>query len=270
MKNRISKIGLVVAAALGISLSGCGDTLKFLQARDHLNKGVTAFTASDFQSAADHFSQSIELDPELLAARQYLATAYRQQYIPGAESPENVKIANQALEGFNDVLSRDPNNEMAMLSIASLYFDMGDLDKAKEWNQKLIQSFPNNKTPYYTIGVINWTKTYQPRLEVRAKLGMKPEDPGPIKDAKARQQLAETNGPLADEGLQMLQKSVELDPDYADAMAYINLMYREKADLAETSDEYEKLSSIADEWVQKTLDTKKRLAEAGTQDQFAQ
>lgn len=270
MNNRISQFGLLAAAVTGLWLSGCGDTMKFLQARDHLNKGVTAFTASDFQSAAEHFSQSIELDPELLAARQYLATAYRQQYIPGAESPENVKIAQQALDGFSDVLSRDPNNEMAMLSIASLYFDMQDLDKAKEWNQKLIQSFPNNKTPYYTIGVINWTKTYQPRLEVRANLGMKPEDPGPIKDAKARQALAEKNMPLVDEGLQMLQKSVELDPDYADAMAYINLMYREKADLAESSSEYEQLSSIADEWVQKTLDTKKRLAEAGTQDQFAQ
>lgn len=270
MKNTFKKLGLASIVLVCIWLAGCQKQITFLRARDHLNKGVRAFTASDFVLAATHFQQSIELDPDLLAARQYLATAIRQQYIPGVDSDENAKIAEQAIESFQEVLQRDANNEMAMLSIASMYFDMKDLDKAKEWNQKLIQNFPNNTTPYYTIGVINWTKTYQPRLEVRAKLGMKPEDPGPIKDAKARQELAARNMPLVDEGLEMLQKSVELNPDYADAMAYINLMYREKADLAETAAEYEKLSSIADEWVQKTLDTKKRQAEAGTQDQFAQ
>jgi tetratricopeptide (TPR) repeat protein len=270
MKNRLKMLGLASTLLAGAWLAGCQNQITFLKARDHLNKGVRAFTASDFVLAAEHFQQSIELDPELLAARQYLATAYRQQYVPGAESEDNAKIAGKAIESFQEVLRRDPNNEMAMLSIASLYFDMKEMDKAKEWNQKVIQSYPNNKTPYYTVGVINWTETYQPRLEVRANLGMKPEDPGPIKDAKARQELAVKNMPLVDQGLEMLQKSVELDPDYADAMAYINLMYREKADLADSADEYEKLSSIADEWVQKTLDTKKRLAEAGTQDQFAQ
>ena len=270
MKNRLKMLGLASTLVAGVWLAGCQKQITFLKARDHLNKGVRAFTASNFVLAAQHFQQSIEFDPELLAARQYLATAYRQQYVPGAESEDNAKVASKAIESFQEVLQRDPNNEMAMLSIASLYFDMKEMDKAKEWNQKVIQGYPNNKTPYYTVGVINWTRTYQPRLEVRANLGMRPEDPGPIKDAKARQELAAKNMPLVDEGLEMLQKSVELDPDYADAMAYINLMYREKADLADSPDEYEKLNSLADEWVQKTLDTKKRLAEAGTHDQFAQ
>ena len=40
-------------------------------------------------------------------------------------------------------------------------------------------------------------------------------------------------------------------------MAYLNLLYRERADLAETSELYKKDIDSADQWVQKTLETKK-------------
>jgi tetratricopeptide (TPR) repeat protein len=72
--------------------------------------------------------------------------------------------------------------------------------------------------------------------------------------------------PLHDEALQMFNKAVEIDPDYENAMNYINLTYREMADVAPSGDEYERLNSIADEWVQKTLDTRKRVAEASSRD----
>jgi len=44
-------------------------------------------------------------------------------------------------------------------------------------------------------------------------------------------------------------------------MAYENLLIRERADLTDTKDEYEKQIKIAEDWVQKTLATKKILAE---------
>ena len=40
-------------------------------------------------------------------------------------------------------------------------------------------------------------------------------------------------------------------------MAYMNLLIRERADLADTPEEYKKEVETADNWVQKTLDTKK-------------
>ena len=64
----------------------------------------------------------------------------------------------------------------------------------------------------------------------------------------------------------MFNKAVEIDPDYENAMNYINLTYREMADVAPNKEEYERLNSIADDWVQKTLDTRKRLAEASSRD----
>jgi hypothetical protein len=40
-------------------------------------------------------------------------------------------------------------------------------------------------------------------------------------------------------------------------MSYENLLIRERADLMDSKDEYEKEIKIADGWVQKALDTKK-------------
>jgi tetratricopeptide (TPR) repeat protein len=261
--NKLLTTALVLL--LGSAL-GCSKQINQLRARNELNRGVRAFEAANFVAAAESFEAALGYDPELLVARTYQATAYRMQFVPGSTSPDNMKVAADALTGFQEVLDRDPNNQLAMTSIASLYFDMGKLDEAKDWNKKLIQAFPDKKEAYYTIGVINWTKSYQPRMEIRADIGMRQEDPGPIKDAKRREAFAQEVTPLHEEALQMFNKAVEIDPDYENAMNYINLTYREMADVAPNSEEYERLNSIADDWVQKTLDTRKRLAEASSRD----
>ena len=40
-----------------------------------------------------------------------------------------------------------------------------------------------------------------------------------------------------DEGIADLQKAISLKPDYDDAMAYLSLLYRRKADMVESADE---------------------------------
>ncbi len=255
--------GLVVL--LGATF-GCSKQINFLRARSELNRGVRAFQAANFVNAAEHFNAALEYDPNLLAARTYRASSYMMQYVPGSSSPENVRIAEDALKGFQEVLEMDPKNQLAMSSIASLYYNMENAEEAKKWNLKLIEAYPNKKEAYYTIGVIDWGQSYKRTQEVRADLGMRQEDPGPIKDAKQRAATAEELGPLQKEALDMFNKALELDPDYEDAMNYINLTYRQMAEVAPTKEEYEHLSSVADEWVQKTLDTRKRLAEASSRD----
>jgi tetratricopeptide (TPR) repeat protein len=73
-------------AAVLISLPILGTGCQKLQARDHLNKGVTAFKNAQYPEAVEHFKQAVELDPNYPIARLYLATAYMQQYIPGVDS----------------------------------------------------------------------------------------------------------------------------------------------------------------------------------------
>ena len=268
MRNVKSSLGAILLISAAFGLTGCQEKINYLRARGQLNEGVKSFTAANYPIAVGYFTKAIELDPELIDARSYRAYSYMMQYIPGGESDENRKLAQQALDGFADVLGMDEKNQLALQSIASLYFNMSEMELSKESYQKLLAKHPDNKEALYTIGVINWTQTYQPRIEVRASLGMKPEDPGPIKDQEAREELAEENLPLIEEGLDALKKAIEIDPDYDDAMAYVNLLYRERADLGESKEEYDQYSMMADQMVQKALDTKKRKAEAGMQEVF--
>ncbi|HXG33083.1 MAG TPA: tetratricopeptide repeat protein [Bryobacteraceae bacterium] len=244
---------MVAAVVLLVAGSGC----QKLKARDNLNKGVQAFKNARYAEAVEFFKQAVELDPTFPTARLYLATAYMQQYIPGAESPENLRMAQAAHDEFLRVLEQDPKNEVAIASIALLYFNQKKLDEAREWYLKQISVNPNAKEAHYTIGVIAWTKSFQPRMEARAKLGMKPEDPGPLKDRKIREALRDKNLPIIEEGMKHLEKALEIDKEYDDAMAYLNLLYRERADLADTEEDYKKFIEIADNWVQKTMETKK-------------
>jgi Tfp pilus assembly protein PilF len=199
----------------------------------------------------------VELDPTFPVARLYLATAYMQQYIPGAESPENAQMAKAAFDNFMKVLEQDPKNTVALASIASLYLNQKKWDDAQQWYEKLIAVDPNNADAYYSLGFIAWSRWYPIYGMARADLGMKQDDPGPLKDKKVKAELKDKYLPVINAGIQALDKTLQINPEYEDAMSYENLLIRERADLMDSKDEYEKEIKIADGWVQKALDTKK-------------
>jgi tetratricopeptide (TPR) repeat protein len=255
-------IGLLVLAG-----TGC-DKLK---SRDQLNRGVQAYRSAKYADAVEFFKTAVNLDPTNLNGRLYLATAYMTQYIPGAESPENLQLAKQAKEEFMRVLERDPNDKTALASLASLSYQQAQgmpdleqklkkLDEAKEWYLKLIAADPQNKEGFYSLAVIDWVKWYAAWMKSRADLGMKPEEPGPIKDKKVKADLKDQYSAVIEDGIKNLQKALDIDPNYDDAMAYMNLLIRERADLDESPDQYKKDIETADGWVQKALDTKKMKA----------
>jgi Tfp pilus assembly protein PilF len=268
MRKTSRSLTLILIALAAAASWGCQDKINFLKARSRLNSGVKAFEASDFPKAAGYFDEAIQFDPELNDARTFRACSYMMQYIPGDSSESNQRIANEALSGFQEVLKRDPANKVAKEYIASLYYNMKEFDKAKQAYAELLATDPNHKVAHYTVGVINWAIAYPKDMEVRAELGMKQDDPGPISNPKAREELAQENGPLIDEGIQHLEEAVRIDPLYDDAMAYINLLYRQKADISESKDLYEANIATANDWSDKVLQARKSKAEAGTQEAF--
>jgi len=259
MKNSVRVLALIVLGVIVLSAPGCNK----LRARDQLNKGVQSYKNAKYEEAIDHFQQAVSLDPGLGVARLYLATAYAQQYIPGVESDDNMRMGNQAIEQYKKVLEGNPGKESQINSnkgIAYIYLNMKKFDDAKTYYRKALEADPNDPEPYYSVGVIDWTETYQPRMEARAKLGLKPEEP--LKDKKVCEEIKEKNSGNIQDGIDALNKALQLRPDYDDAMAYMNLMYREKADV-ECEDPAQRAADLktADEWVDKTMATKKAKAE---------
>jgi tetratricopeptide (TPR) repeat protein len=266
-KNSAALFALALAA-VGFSASGCAK----LKARDELNKGVAAYRDGKYDQAIEFFKDAKENDPTLTNARLYLATAYATQYIPGAPSDENVRMGEAAVKEFQDVLTADPNNISAIDGIGSILFNMAGTPytparflESKTYHQKHIALRPEDPEPYYWIGVIDWTLSYRANLVARgawrlahAGKALKDDDPMPpdVRDAYIKE-----NGQMIDEGIDNLKKALELRPDYDDAMAYLNLLLRRKADEATTPDERASLLKQADDYVEKAKEIKQKKME---------
>jgi tetratricopeptide (TPR) repeat protein len=258
------------AAALFVLAAGFSGCNK-LKARDLLNKGVTAFKNGQYDQAVEDFKQAKDADPDLMNARLYLATAYATQYIPGAPSDQNKKLGDQAVQEFKEVLEKDAKNLNAIDGIGSILFQMAGtpynpkmFEESKKYHQMHIQIRPEDPEPYYWIGVIDWTLAFRANAEVRKdyneknlKKQVRETDALP---AAARSEYVSKAGPLIEEGIDNLKKAIELRPDYDDAMAYLNLLYRRKADAVESQDQRVELLKQAEDLVDKVKEIKQKRA----------
>ena len=264
--RRVSAFAALLVLVVGVS--GCSK----LRARDLLNKGVAAYKNAQYDTAIEDFKEAKDLDPGLMNARLYLATAYASQYIPGAPSEQNMRLGTQAVNEFKEVLEKDPNNLSATDGVGSILFQMAGtpydpkkFEESKSFHQKHIDLRPNDPEPYYWIGVIDWTLAFRANGEARAAYNrdhvqkqVKDTDPLP---AALRSDYTSKFGPLVEEGITNLLKSIQVKPDYDDAMAYLNLLYRRKADMVESADERAALLKQADDLVDKVKEIKQKRAE---------
>jgi tetratricopeptide (TPR) repeat protein len=226
-----------------VPLSGCS-FLQKLRARDNLNKGVKAFSDQKYDAAAQFFAKSVELDPDFEIARMYLATAYTSQFIPGSTDPKSEEMAQKGIETFKQVaeLATEPDNKLnAMLSIASLYYQLKRYDESKEWCRKVLELDPQNAEAYYRIAVIDFDDSFeQTGIQGEMVEYMSPEE-------------VEAALKNIDDGLECLDKALEIRPDYFDAMEYQNLLWREKAKFETDEDARAELIRQADLVAQKSL-----------------
>jgi tetratricopeptide (TPR) repeat protein len=270
-RRRLSSVGLLVASILFavFGATGCNK----LRARDWLNKGVQAYKNGQFDRAIEDFKEAKDLDPDLLNARLYLATAYASQFIPGAPSEENVRKGQQAINEFQEVLAMDPNNISAIDGIGSILFQMSGtpftpakIEESRSYHLKHIQLKPGDPEPYYWVGYIDWTLSYRANTDMRAeynrsnpKKQVKDDQPLP---PKVREEYATKYGSMVDQGIAMLKKAIELRPDYDEAVGMLNLILRRKADMVESPQERADLLKQADALVERSKEIRQKRIEA--------
>jgi tetratricopeptide (TPR) repeat protein len=260
MKTHARLVTVLAVAAALLGTAGC----RKLQARDELNKGVQAYKNANYEQAIEHFKDAVRLDDDLKVAKLYLATAYRSQYVPGVDSPDNLAMAQQALDGYKEILERDPNDVGSITGTAWLYMQMKKWDQAREYYQRALKIEPDNADLYYSIGFIDWSEAYESAAAVKAKSGLKVEDEIKSKqDQKICAELRAKEGPTVDEGLKMLQTAIDKREDYDDAMAYMNLLYRRKANDITCDDPQARAEYVktANDWSDKAMAARKKKAE---------
>ena len=250
---------LAVAAAL-LGSVGCNK----LRARDQLNKGVQAYRGAHYEEAIDHFQRAVSLDSDFKVAKLYLAMAYTSQYVPGVPTPDNLKMAQQAIDEYKSVLEKDPNSVTSLKGIAFLEREMGHFDAARDAYKKALDVDKNDPELYYSLGMIDWTQAYKEANEVKSKAGVKVDDELKSKSMdKVCAELQEKEGPIVDEGMKMLETAIEKRQDYDDAMAYLNLLYRRKANDMNCDDASARadLTKTANSWSDKAMEARKKKAD---------
>jgi tetratricopeptide (TPR) repeat protein len=91
--------------------------------------------------------------------------------------------------------------------LAGIYQGLKNLEKSREYYKKQTEIDPENPIPYYAIASTDW-------LRMRDKAH-------PLSEEEKVQAI--------EEGLQYADKALEKNPNYVDAMAYKNLLLRDKA-----------------------------------------
>ena len=227
-----------------IPLSGCGFITK-LQARDNLNKGVKAFTDQKYTDAVTYFKKSIELDPEMSQPRMYLGTSYMMLFVPGSMDPNNESYAHQAISTFEEVVTlseaQGTPNVDAMLAIANLTYQLKDIDRTRDWCNRILQldaTTPEEKDKqaeaHYRIAVILFDNVH----ERAGILGEKVAD----MEQEDKDQIME----YIREGLDHLEAAIAMRSNYYDAMMYQNLLWREEEKMVEDKDAKKELIQKAD------------------------
>jgi tetratricopeptide (TPR) repeat protein len=253
---------LLLAVSL---LTGC-DKIK---SKQEIKKGNEFLKAAQYQSALAAYDEALRLDPDETKLHKHIGISYMGMYQPGSKHPKDLEFAQKAIDNLkqysaaypedtksleylvsmylnteryddaiafyqNELLKRNPKDVKAMQSLARLYFKKGDFDNGVLWLKKQLEIEGNNPEVYYLIGVQAWDRSYNfPDLD-------------PALRAKA-----------VEDGLQALNKAIELKPNYFEAVSYINLLYREKAKMETDPVKKQEYTDTANKYLQQALEMRK-------------
>ena len=231
---------LCLLAALTLSLSLLSSCRK-VSARMEIREGNTAYQKEDYPVALRHYTKARSIDsktfPEL---DRLIGYSHIGMYKPEDKSPANEQTADravaelrqylrkrpedqiarealinlylnsnrttEAINFFRDYLQRNPKDIEAVRSIATLYAKQGNFTEALNWYERTTQIDSKNAEAFYIFGVVCWEKVAK----------------NPPADLVERLAIIE-------KGRAALTRAMELRPDYLEAIAYQNLLYRQQA-----------------------------------------
>lgn len=215
-------------------------------AQEHMEYGAQAFNAGNYAAAVEQFQQAVKASPQSVLARQHLANASVQLFLTTQSPFEREARMRAARQSLADVLARNPKDAVALWHMVAVELDLGNLEEAAAWCNKLTAADPKNRNGYYTLGVIRWMDAYRAIAAAKRKLGISPSEAPPLNDAATRESLRASLLKNIAEGHKALEKALAIDSRFGGALAYDNLLYRVEAELAGTAAEAQALLAKAD------------------------
>ncbi len=218
-------------------LAGC-DTLR---ARYLAREGVEFYRQGQYEAAVERLTEAASLDGDMPSIQLDLGIAslavHRSE---GSKSAVGQASAARAIQAYERYLQLRPNDERVKLSLIQTFVDTNRYDDALAHFRPLVEGATPNPQALNTLAIVaskcgrpeEARKWYERRIAVESnnpdahlalgvllweELHAHPEWP-----AQQRRQMAET-------GIEVLKKAIDLKPAAPNAYTYVNLMYRERA-----------------------------------------
>ncbi len=228
--------------------------MRFRSSSRPLQRRRAGLKANRYEEAARAFRRALAQNPTP-QTRLYLATTYASQVVPNLDSPENLRLAAQAIEQFDIILKADPSNLDAIRQEAEVFRNTNRSSDALTLYRRAETLDPGRPEFPYIIGVLDWSQAYKNVTAALAREGLRDDGAGNDGMSPALcADLRDRNTLLVEDAIGSLTRAIELNPDYSDAMTYLSLVYRRRADLhcndaAATAAEI----ALADEWNRKSM-----------------
>src|SRR5262245_46291597 len=132
MKLSQTRIAIGFLAILVATTSGCG-VVNRIRSKNQLNEAARAYREGKFPEAEAHSRQAAALDPDNKTAPMFIARTIHAQYRPGVQTPENIAKAQAAIDAYQDILRKNPQDEEAYKAIAYLYGAIKEDAKLRQW-----------------------------------------------------------------------------------------------------------------------------------------
>lgn len=265
--NRRVSAALVLGMMLATMVS-CSS----IRIRVYMNAGHKLYKAKKYEQAIEEYKKILSIDGRNWDASYQIAMSYLALYHPGSTHPKDIEYADRAIEAFERLLTleapneeraehvrnyyvallvsaektdkviayyegllkKEPRNVTLISQLAEIYAKKGDFENALKLYEKRTEIEPRSKEAWYTVGVVCWERSYKMKAL--------------ISDTERME--------VIEKGQKALEKALELDAEYTEALAYINLIYREKAQVLSNLQRHEEAgdaSTKADEYQQKAL-----------------
>lgn len=271
MKRSAARITPLILA-LTFGATGCG-VVNRIRAKNELNEAARSYKEGKFSEAQEHSEKALELDPNQKVAPSFIARSIHAQYKQGVDTPQNVEKAQQAIQAYQKILERDPNNDEAYRAVAALYGFIGEEDKQNQWitdRAKNETVDPKKRSEAYTfLASKQWQCSYnvteqkanQQTVQQNGKTVIQFKKPANTKDFDQAQQCVM-------KGLQDVQTAIQLDPNNEKAWGYKTTLLLEAGKLAQMDgkkdqeDQYKKQADEAQKRTNELHDQNKQQASA--------
>jgi hypothetical protein len=237
-----------------------------------LEKSRQALTKRDYTHALELLKQVDPARPEratMLAVANGMACRRLSRQDRSADA--QCALAKQF---FTRVLSDSPYDGLALSWLGALSFDesfgmqgparFAKLDEVRGYFTTLLAAHPDEPAwraeSEYWLGVTAWTASYLRSRDAREDYNRNSQIPlqwnDPLPEA-VRIELARQCGDMVNKGIEVLQKRVDQQSKDSYSLAYLNLLFRRRAELQENGEMRAKDLRMADQLVNRIKELQK-------------